>query len=172
MKNIIASLLLIACFCVVTTQASWAQTKIGHLNSAELLSAMPATKSAEKQLETYTKQLENQLKQKLKAFESDFGAVQEKVKKGLLNPQQIATEEKRFQDKQKELQKFEFDAQQKVAKKRDELLKPILTKVENAIKGVAKAQGYSYILDLSMGFILYGQPSEDVTAKVKSKLGI
>jgi Skp family chaperone for outer membrane proteins len=37
---------------------------------------------------------------------------------------------------------------------------------------VAQENGYSYILDISQGSILYADPTADVSALVKAKLGI
>jgi outer membrane protein len=42
----------------------------------------------------------------------------------------------------------------------------------NAINAVAQEKGYAYILDLASGSVIYFQGGEDVTADVKTKLGI
>ena len=42
--------------------SAMAQQKIGHINADELLQLMPETKTAQKQLETYGRQLEKDLK--------------------------------------------------------------------------------------------------------------
>jgi Skp family chaperone for outer membrane proteins len=44
--------------------------------------------------------------------------------------------------------------------------------VQVAIDNVAKEKGYTYIFDASMGLILYADPSTEVTALVKAKLGL
>jgi len=165
-------LLLGITFFMMTANTAFAQQKIGHINSAELLNSMGEAKSAEKQLEVYTTKLDDQYKSKLKTFESEYKAVQTKAQKGEYSGKQLAEQEKRFVDKEKAIKKFELDAQQKVIKKRDELLKPLLQKVENAIKAVGKSGGYAYILDTSLGAILFAKDTEDVTAKVKAKLGL
>ncbi len=157
---------------IIVGNTAFAQQKIGHINSAELLSSMGEAKSAEKQLEAYTVKLDNQYKSKLKTFESEYKAVQAKAQKGEYSGKELAEQEKRFVNKEKEIKKFELEAQQKVMKKRDELLKPILQRVENAIKSVGKSGGYAYILDTSLGAILFAKDTEDVTAKVKAKLGL
>jgi outer membrane protein len=59
-----------------------------------------------------------------------------------------------------------------LAKKREELLQPILDRVNKAIGDIAKEQGYSYVFDASSNILLYADASADVTALVKKKLGL
>ena len=52
------------CLFIGTQANSYAQTKIGHLNSLDLLNSMPEWKAAETQYQTYLEQLSNMLKSK------------------------------------------------------------------------------------------------------------
>ena len=68
---------------------------------------------------------------------------------------------------------YEQEVMQKVAKKREDLLRPILDKVDAAVKAVGKENGYGMIFDTSLfNFILSADESEDVMPMVKKKLGI
>lgn len=58
-----------------------------------------------------------------------------------------------------------------VTAKREELLKPILTKVDDAIKAVAKESGYAMIFDTSTGAMLFAADTDDVTALMKRNWG-
>ena len=60
--------------------------------------------------------------------------------------------------------------QQKLLEKEQELLQPILDRVNNAIQSVAEEKGYTYIFDLSSGAILYADEAADVSAEVKARL--
>jgi outer membrane protein len=57
---------------------------------------------------------------------------------------------------------YQQEAQKKIA--------PLRTKALDAIRAVAKENGYSYILDVNA--VIVGPPGEDVIALVKKKLGI
>ena len=146
--------------------------KVAHVNSANILASMTESKAAEKQLESYTKQLEKQYQQKVTKADTEYKAVQKKIQNGLLTPKQVAEQETYFINKQKEIQKFELSAQQKVEQKRKELLDPILKKAETAINAVAKSEGYTFVLDESLGYILYAKSANDITPAVKAKLGL
>ena len=59
-----------------------------------------------------------------------------------------------------------------VAKKREEKLKPILEKVNNAIQTVAKENGYLYVIDATAGTLLYADEANDLQNLVRTKLGL
>ena len=51
-------------------------------------------------------------------------------------------------------------------------MKPIMDKITAAIEEVAKENGYTYIFDGSVGFVLYADETTDVSDLVKGKLGL
>ena len=146
--------------------------KVAHVNSADILASMKESKAAEQQLASYTKQLEKQYKQKVTKADEEYKAVQKKIQNGLLTPKQVSEQEAYFVKKQKDIQTFELSAQQKVEQKRKELLDPILKKAESAINSIAKSKGYTFVLDASLGYILYAKEKNDLTPAVKTKLGL
>jgi outer membrane protein len=81
------------------------------------------------------------------------------------------------EDKERELvnleqsiQKFQYDAQMSLREKEQSLIQPVLVKIENAIKDVAKENGYLFIL--SEQAILEGPESSNVNNLVFKKLGV
>ncbi|MNX79245.1 Outer membrane protein (OmpH-like) [compost metagenome] len=76
---------------------------------------------------------------------------------------------KEIMDLQKRIQDYDQSSQDKIEKKREELIKPVLEKAQKAIKDYGTANGYDYILN-SEG-ILYAKDSDNVTAQIKAKLG-
>jgi len=91
---------------------------------------------------------------------------------GNLSPAAKETLLKELQTKEQEILKFQQESQQQLAEKEQTLLQPILDKVNTAINDVATEDGYQFIFDLQSGVLLYYKEEADVTAKVKSKLGI
>jgi outer membrane protein len=76
-----------------------------------------------------------------------------------------------LQDIQGRMENVYQMAQQDVPKKQEELYKPIQQKMVDAIHAVGTEAGLTYILN--PGAILYtGPDAEDLTAKVKAKLGL
>lgn len=146
--------------------------KFGHLSSQELLVNMPDIKSADQQLMTYQKKLEDEFVAKGQAFETDYKAFVERANSGDYPQIQLQKEQESLAARQQTLQNLQSESQQKILIKREELYAPILKKVEDAVKAVGKENNYTMIFDSSLGVMLHGDDSKDVTALVKAKLGM
>ena len=70
----------------------------------------------------------------------------------------------------KELQKKYFGNNGELAKKRQELIKPIQDNVYNALKSVAADAGYDYIFDKVTGDIIYANEKYDESDEVLNKI--
>ena len=148
-----------------------AQVKIAHVNTAEILDAMPDKAKAEKDLEAYYGELEKQLQvmateyqTKMQDYEANQATMSNLVKQ---------SKEKEIMDLQGRIQQFQANAEQEFEAKRAEKLSPILEKIQNAINAVGKEKGYTYILDTATGAAVYiGTDAVDATKDVKAKLGI
>ncbi len=146
--------------------------KIGHINSAKLLSELPEVKSANSKLEAFQKQKVAKGEQMAKAFQANYIAAMKEVESGTMSPVKQQEKEAALKSEQEAIQKYEFEVQQALAKKREELLSPIINRVNTAISQVGKDNGYDYIFDSSLGVLIYFKESDDVTSLVKQKLGI
>ncbi|MCC6279160.1 MAG: OmpH family outer membrane protein [Saprospiraceae bacterium] len=155
-----------------TTLSAQAQPKYGHMNLGNLLELLPDTKKANVAMKVYTDSLSVKDSVMTKAFQEAYAALEKDYNAGILTPVQAQTRQEELKKQQESIQKFEQDAQQMAATKREQLLTPILAKVEGAIKEVAKEKGYLMIFDTSSGVTLFAAESDDVTALVKQKLGL
>ena len=127
-------------------------------------------KQAEANLEALQKQLTKKGQGMVETLQKDYTAIQQKVERGELSPVQQEQEAKKLQEEQARIAKFEQDMVKQIQDKREELLKPIYEKVNQAIETVAKEGGYQFIFD--KGVLLYFDEGMDVSAKVKAKLGM
>ena len=91
-----------------------------------------------------------------------------------MSPLEQQKMQEELQKGQSEIMQFEQKMQEDIMKKRQSLLEPILEKVNAAINEVAKADGYTMIFNGSpaVGVLLYVDESQDITPKVKAKLGL
>ena len=148
-----------------------AQVKIAHVNTAEILDVMPDKAKAEKDLEKYYDELQNQLQTMAKEYQTkmqDYDANQATMSNLVKQ-----SKEKEILDLQSRIQQFQLNAEDEFANKRAELLKPILDKIQTAINNVGKEKGYTYVNDLATGAAVYvGDDAIDCTKDVKAKLGI
>ncbi len=165
------TLKLVALIVLIAAGTIQAQTlKFGHINSTVLLGMMPETKLADSTLQKFGASLESQLKTMTNEYQSKVGdfrageaTMAEPIKE--MKAKEINDLEQRIQD-------FQDSAQQSLQKKKEEIYTPIIKKAEDAIKGIAKEKGYSYILDTSVGVVLFAQESDDILPQVKTKLGL
>lgn len=144
--------------------------KIGHINSNDLMEVMPGRDSAEKVLNDYAKNLQDQLNAMLTEFQTKYQDYLDNSEK-YLEPVKKA-KEKELIDLQSRIEEFRNQSQELLSKKEQELLQPLIDKAKKAIEAVAKEKGYTYIFDTSIGVLLYYQDSDDILPFVKEKLGI
>lgn len=162
-------LALLAVLVFAATATASAQ-KYGYVNSAEILAEMPAMKAAESNLEGFQKQLQKKGQQMVESFQADYAALEEKARAGDLTPKQQQEEAAKLEKRQQEIAAFEQEMIQQIQEKRATLLEPIYEKVNEAIKAVAKENGYTFIFDQNV--LLYGEEAADVSSMVKAKLAI
>ena len=159
----------VALLLLVATATASAQ-KFGFVNSAEILSELPATKAAESNLEALQKQLQKQGQGMVESFQTDYQALQAEAQQGTMSPKQQQEEAAKLQKREEEIANFEQKMMADLQKKRQTLLTPIYDSINNAIKEVAEEGGFQFIFDEQV--LLYGQDSQDVTALVRAKLGM
>ena len=144
--------------------------KFGHINSSELLQAMPEVKAADTVLQAYQKSLvdqDNVMTTEYTNKKNDY----EKNKATMPDPVR-AVKEQDLQDLLGRIQKYEGGAQEQIQNKKQEIYAPILKKASDAVKAVAKENGYAYIFDTSVGAVIFAQDSDNIMALVKKKLGL
>lgn len=162
-----AALLLVA---MLASNLSFAQIKLGHINSSELVGMMPETKMADDSLKRFTEDLNTQLQAMLGELQTKYGDFQSKQASWSEAIREYRAKE--IQDLQTNIDNFQQRAQQDIAKRKEDLYSPIFDKAEKAIKEIAKEGKYSYIFDASAGALLYQQDSDDIMEAVKKKLNL
>ena len=163
-----------ACLLLALTfmSSSVSAQKFGYLNSQALLAEMNEVEQAKANLEVLGQQLRKKGEAMVADLHAKYGVVQQKIADGGLSPKDQEAEAAKLKSEEAEIAKFEQDMVQQLQKKEADLLQPILDKVNLAIKAVAEEEGYLYIFDSSTQVLLYADESSDVSAKVKTKLGI
>jgi len=144
--------------------------KLAHVNSNDLLMMMPGIDTAQKAIQDYAKQLEDEMKAMYGEYEkktTDFQNNQATMSQSL---QQIKLKE--IQEMEKRIRDFEEHAQTELQTKQEDLLKPIVDRARAAIADVAKEQGYTYVFDSAFNVLLYSDDSDNIIELVKKKLGI
>lgn len=147
-----------------------AQGKIGYINTEELMAAMPETEKANKDLTEYQGLLQDQNNNMLKELgEKDSLFVKDSAR---LSEAQKTFRRNELIKLYQDVQNFSQNAQDQLQQRSQQLMVPIRNKAMDAIKAVAKENGYTYVIDNASGTLLIAPPGDDILALVKKKLGI
>jgi len=166
----LTQLLFVAIALFVFTPNADAQ-KFGYINSQELMQDIPEVKEANSNIETFRTQLQRKGQDKVKALQAKYQDLQKKQESGEIAPKLLEDEAAKLKSEEAALMQFEQESQQKIMKKSEDLLKPLMDKINVAIKEVAAENNYDYIFDYSTGFVLFADQSTDVSKLIKAKLG-
>jgi outer membrane protein len=145
--------------------------KFAHVNTATIIQAMPEYTAAQNEMQTLTKTYEDELKRmqdefksKLDDYEKNQATLPDAVKQ---------RRESELQDLNQRMQQYYQTSQEELQKAQQTKMQAITAKVTEAIKEVGTAGGYVYVMDVTSGIPFINETlSTDVTAQVKSKLGI
>ena len=158
--------------CLCLSSINFAQQLFGHVNSQEILTAMPEAATAQLALQSELETMQLQGQTMMQEFEAQQKQIQ--IDQANMNDAIRNTKLKELEDLQSRILVFEQNAEQSIQMKQAELFEPILTKIQNAIDEIAKEKGYSYVFDLVglQGGMVYKDDSYDITNLVKAKLNL
>ena len=175
MKNSIKTFAF-ALFLFVCANALQAQQKIAYIYSDSLIVLMPEKQMADSTIEQFRKKYEDALARKEDDYNKKYKEYQEAITKNKgVEPIGDPLFNLLVSDSQElgqAINKLQQTAQNDVAKKTQEVYEPIIEKAKKAIAEVAKDKGYTYVIDASIGGLLYTQPNDNIIDEVKKKLKI
>lgn len=146
--------------------------KFAHFKSMDIIPVMPEYAKAQTDIQALQKQYEDEIKRASDEFSKKFAEYQQEQK---TLPQNIQERrQKELQEMQEKGIQFQQEAQQQLQKAYTDMMDPIYKKLEDAVKAIGAAGGYTYIFDLNRTDIPYidENVSKDVTNDIKTKLGI
>ncbi len=156
--------------CLLISSFGFTQQKFGHINVEQILTIMPEAVTAELALQQEFTELQKQLEEmqlelqsKYKDYELNKATMSEAVRRDT---------ETNLQNLQERILTFEQTAQQSLTNKQNQLLEPVLQKLQDAINKVAEEKGYAYIFNVTdmTSTIIWSDDSFDITDQVKTKL--
>lgn len=166
MKKIRISLIALL---LVFSFSTFAQSKIAHINTTELVASMPEMNDAKTELEKLAKTYETdiqtmaaELQSKVKQYDTEAAAQSD---------EENAKRLQEVQGMEQSIRQYQAQAQQELQKKEFDLLKPITEKAQAAISKVADAMGFDYVLDSTQGQGVIIANGADLMIEVKKELG-
>ena len=169
MKKVLGLTLLAVAMLGISTASA---QKMARVNVQDIVVAMPEFDEAQKNLEAFGKDLQEQMEQiqvefnnKLADFQKNQATMAASVKQ--MRQQELEQLQQRFAE-------FQQIAQQDFQKKEAELLEPVQKKAQEAINKVAKVAGYIAVFNTAVPSLAYYDEAQltDIAALVKKELGI
>ena len=166
-------LLIIVTCCLLLATVSNAQ-RYAVIDSKYILDKLPEYKEAQKLLDQFSEQWQQEIDQKqtlvdkmFKEYDAEQVMLSDVLKKK--REDELYNKEKELRDLQKKRFGFEGD----LFKKRQELIKPIQDRVYNAVQKLAVEKQYDFILDKSEGItVIFADPKLDKSADIIRNLGV
>jgi len=174
MANRLLAILAVMIVMVAPLQAQ--ELKIGYLNPQDVLERMPVTATIEKELNDLAQSRQTSFTTRVQKFQTDVQRFQQNA--AVMSNDAREKEEQRLIAEEEALQGLQVEIQQELANKRNELLRPVLEKIDTAISAVAKELNLTYVLNeaTSQGesILLFvsddGKTRLNITEKVLAKL--
>ena len=150
---------------------AFADVKIGYVDSNEIMNNFDEVRQVQADLEKEQRRLEsefNELVYSLDSLKQDFDR-----QRLLMSDTRRNEKENEILNKEKSVQKFQLDKfgpEGEIYKTQNQLLKPVLAKIDDAIQKVGSDRGYDFILDAMSGALLYALDSHNLTEDVMDEL--
>lgn len=164
MKKVFLVLIAIVCFGMTMGHAQ----KYGHVNVNDIFLAMPGADTIQTSIQAYQTELEAEYNSMVEEFKTKYAKLEREA--GTMSSTVLSLRQQELTSLQERIQNFEQSLQEIMQEKQVELMTPFQNKIIQAIKDVAKENGFVYIFDTKT--LLYADENEDVSALVKKKLGI
>lgn len=151
---------------------SFAQPKIGYVDSDTIMKQLPEVQDTQKKLDAII----NEWQEELNKMERDWKAKYDDYdkRKLILSEQKRVEIEKDLVQLETQISKYrqdKFGVRGELFQKQEELMKPIQNRIFNAIQDVAKENDYDFIFDRSGDIIfLFAKEKYDLTSLVLEKL--
>ncbi|QCK13382.1 OmpH family outer membrane protein [Mangrovivirga cuniculi] len=148
--------------------------KFGYVDTDYVLNQMPEYKEAQSKIQELARSWQEEIKEMIAEKESMYEALE--AEKVLLTEEMIKERKEEIKEKEKEIQ----DYQQKVFGfkglfylKKEEIIKPVMDQVFEAVSKVAKDKRLQIVFDKSGDLVMiYTNPVHDYTDYVLEELGL
>ena len=137
--------------------------KLGHVNYGNLLESLPQIKAADARLTTFQDSLGNILANKQQALDKRVQESTLRYESGEMTQIEADQINASLNQDQQALIEAQRKAESDIINYRRAKLEPIIQRINAVIQAYGKEHGYDFIFDESTGFLLYDQPTEDLT---------
>jgi outer membrane protein len=170
------ALLLTGALLAVLPAAAAAQDRIGYANLDLIIAKMPESQEVARKLDTFQGELAQGLSTKRAYAKQKLVEAQNAQAAGVVSEEKLGEYETELRKLDREIQETAQEADRKMLQRRNELMEPIIEKLQATIEQVAQADGYTHVLNVVDGtgtsVLLWGIDERDLTKRILQALGI
>jgi outer membrane protein len=150
----------------------FSQVKVGYVDSETIMKKLPEAQEAQRKIDALVQQWQAELQKMKDEWKSKYDEYERR--KLILTDEARAQMERELSELDRRIAEFQmqkFGPDGELYRKQDELIKPVQSKIFNAIKEVALEEGFDFVFDKSGEILLlYANEKYDLTQKVLNKL--
>ncbi len=155
-----------------------AQARIGYINPQDVLEQLPETQAIERKLTEFIELKQAEFSVKEEAFLANVRRLQEQQQAQLISERELQRQREVLEAEQEELYVLLDSHQNELARRQQELLRPVLLSIDRAIAEVAAELQLDYVLneltnegDMILLFVsANGKNTLNITDRVLAKL--
>ena len=156
--------------------AALAQDKVAYANLDLIIAKMPESREMAASLDAYQSELKQGLDTKRAYAQQKLIEARNAQEAGIVSEEKLREYEQELLGLEQEINEYAANADKKMLVKRNELMEPLILKLQNTIKQVAETDGYTHVLNIVDGtgtsVVLFGIEERDITARILEVLGI
>ena len=156
----------------LSSTITFAQLKIGYVDSDAIMKQLPDAQDAQKRIDTQISEWQKEINEMQKEWKDKFDDYERrKLIMGNQKRSEIEKELITLEEKIEDFRQSKFGASGELYKKQEEFMKPIQNQVFTAIEEVAEQNELDFVFDRSGDLIfLYAKEEYDITGEVLNKL--
>jgi outer membrane protein len=171
MRNLCTSVLAAVALLVVAAplmaQAP-AATKVGYIDTRRVIQETPGAREAQETLEREMQGWQQQMQAMEDSLSTMMADYQQRSL--VMSAEAKQRQEQQIMQKRQSFQERAEALQMQAGRRQQELMEPVMARVEEVISQVRQAQGYAIIFDVASDVIVSADPSLDLTAAVIERL--
>jgi outer membrane protein len=169
MRKLFSSMMAMAGLLVVAAPlAAQAPTKIGYIDTRRIIQEAPGAQEArttlEREMQGYQQQMQA-MEDSMQTMMSDY-----QQRSLMMSAEAKQRREQEIMQKRTSFQQRAEDIQNTAGRRQQEVMQPIMNRVETAIGDVRKAEGFGIVFDVTSEAIVSADPVLDLTDKVIARL--
>ena len=159
-------ILIVAVMALISVAAS--AQKFAHVNYGELVQLTPAADSARASLAAAQKEAEETLQSMMDEYQSKYQQYQQKVSTWTA----AIKERKELMEIENRIKETQQSISGELQQMQNQLMAPIVDKVQKTVEKLAKAGGFIYVFDVSSLLYIDATQSKDLTPDARKALNI